>query len=157
KLTDLPDDTTAELKFGALDEIHPDVVYDQVSKFGDLDSDDQTKLMSAIMHHPHFQGAESAWRGLYWLLARVKAFRQVQGVLVDISKEEFVGDLLANDDLTKSGLYQMLVEKPAAKIDGQPWALLLGLYEFNFTGDDLNALGRMAKIAREAAAPFLAA
>ena len=65
-------------------------------------------------------------------------------------------DLMAENDLTKSGLYKMLVEKPAAKVDGQPWSVLLGLYTFNFTGKHLNTLCRMGKIAREAAAPFLA-
>src|SRR5262249_1368818 len=49
KLADLPSDATAELKFATLDELHPDTIYDQVSAFNDLDSDDQAKLMSAIL------------------------------------------------------------------------------------------------------------
>jgi hypothetical protein len=156
-LKDLHDGETAELEFNTLEEIHPDTICEQVSKFNDLDSDDQGKLLSSILHHPHFQGIESAWRGLYWLLARVKEIRQVQGVLVDISQEELIADVMAQDNLTKSGLYRMLVEKPAAKIDGQPWSVLIGLYTFKLTGQHLNALCRMGKIAREAAAPFLAA
>jgi type VI secretion system ImpB/VipA family protein len=153
-----PDGDKYDIEVSSIDEFHPDEIFDKVSKFSDLDdADEQSKLMSAILHHPDFQAVESAWRGLYWLLARVKEMRQVQGVVVDISQAELVADLNSNDDLTKTGLYKMLVEKPAAKIDGQPWSLLLGLYTFDLTGENINALGRMAKIAREAVAPFLAA
>lgn len=144
------------LKFNGIDDFDADSVCAQVDKINDLDEDDQTKLLAGLLHHPDFQGVESAWRGLWWLLARIKEFRQVQAVLMDVSQAEFTADLLGSEDLTKTGLYQLLVEKPAAKVDGQPWALLVGLYNFEITGQNANVLGRMAKIAREAVAPFLA-
>jgi type VI secretion system ImpB/VipA family protein len=153
-----PDGDKYDIEISSIDEFHPDEIFDKVSKFSDLDdADEQSKLMSAVLHHPDFQAVESAWRGLYWLLARVKEMRQVQCVVVDLSQAELIADLSSSDDLTKTGLYKMLVEKPAAKIEGQPWSLLLGLYTFDLSGEHINALGRMAKIAREAVAPFLAA
>jgi len=153
----LEDDETFDLKIESIDAFHPDEIYDQVPKFADLDTDEQSQLMSRILHDPAFQAVESAWRGLYWLLARVKEFKQVQGVVVDLSQAELIADLLGNDDLLESGLYQMLVAKPAAKIDGNPWALLVGLYTFKLVPDHINALGRVAKVARETVAPFLTA
>ena len=144
------------LKFKGIDDFDADPVCAQVDKINDLDEDDQTGLLAGLLHHPDFQGVESAWRGLWWLLARIKEYRQVQAVLMDVSQAEFAADLLGSEDLTKTGLYQLLVEKPAAKVDGQPWALLVGLYSFDLTGQNANVLGRMAKIAREAVAPFLA-
>ena len=153
----LEDDETFDLTFTSIDGFHPDEIYDQIPKFADLDSDDQTKLMSGILHDPAFQAVEANWRGLYWLLARVKEVKAIQGVVVDLSQAELTADLLGNDDLLQSGLYQMLVAKPAAKIDGNPWALLVGLYTFTMAPDQINALGRVAKVARETVAPFMTA
>ncbi|MBL8800015.1 MAG: type VI secretion system contractile sheath large subunit [Planctomycetia bacterium] len=146
-----------KLEFKCLDDFDADAVCQQVDQINDLDEAEQNELLARLLHHPDFQTVESAWRGLWWLLARIKEVRSVQAVVMDVSQAEFTADLLGNEDLTKTGLYQLLVEKPAAKVDGQPWALLVGLYNFEVSGTNANVLGRMAKIAREAVAPFLAA
>ena len=59
-----------ELTFAALDDFHPDQIFDQVDAFSGQGDDERTDLMRAILHHRDFQAMESAWRGLEWLLRR---------------------------------------------------------------------------------------
>ena len=154
----LPDDETAEISFAALDDFHPDQIFDKVEKFSDLsDSEEQTELMNSLMHHPDFLALESAWRGVDWLLRRVPDGSSIEVFLVDVTREEFAADLSAGDDLSACGLYKLLIEKATQGPKGKPWALFVGNYSFDLSEQDAELLGRMAKIARAATAPFLAA
>src|SRR5262245_54753969 len=101
----LPDDETA-LAFQSLDDFHPDEVYDKVEKFEDLDDDDEkSALMAALLHHTHFQYLESTWRGLDWLLKRIhKVGGGIEIALFDVTLDELSADLMADDDLAKSGI-----------------------------------------------------
>ncbi len=154
----LDDGQTAELRFASLDDFHPDQVFDKVERFQDLyDSDERSALMNALLHHPAFQALESAWRGLDWLLRRVKEDETVQVVLVDVTFDELAADLNASEDLSACGLYRVLIEKATQGPKGQPWAVLVGLYLFEPTPAHVGVLGRLARIARQASTPFLAA
>ena len=76
--------------------------------------------------------------------------------LIDISAEEFAADLSAHSDLTDSGLYRLLVSKPAEAKDGG-YTYIAGLYDFEATPPHTELLGRMAKIADAAGASFFTA
>ncbi len=57
-----------------------------------------TALMAALLHHPHFQAVESAWRGVDWMLRRAqKAGNKVEAVLYDITQQEFAASLNAGE------------------------------------------------------------
>jgi len=114
-------------------------------------------LMCSIMHHADFQAVEAAWRSLHFLLARLETDGQLKVYLCDVSKAELAADLGAADDLRTTGMYKLLVERTVHTPGAEPWAVLLGNYVVDGTREDAELLGRMAKIAREAAAPFLAA
>jgi type VI secretion system protein ImpC len=75
-------------------------------------------------------------------------------LLVDMSAEEFAADLSGSSDLSETGLYSMLVDQPSQDKAGGA-ALILGLYQFEPTPPHAELLGRMAKIARHAGAPFV--
>jgi len=68
--------------------------------------------MRAVLHQPDFQNAESLWRGVDFLLRRLETSHQLQVHLIDLSAEEFAADLSAVTDLSETGLYKLLVEKP---------------------------------------------
>jgi type VI secretion system protein ImpC len=145
-----------DLAFASLDDFHPDQLYEKISSFEDLDDDEEkTGQMRDVLHHAAFRALESNWRGLDWLLRRAQTSDQVQVVLYDITLDELAADLNAQDDLTKSAMYQLLIEKATQGPKGQPWATLVGLYAFDVTAAHADLLGRIAKIAAQASAPFV--
>ena len=145
----------ANLTFSATDDFHPDQVFDQVDAFSGQDDDERTALMRAILHHRDFQAVESAWRGVEWLLRRAAKGR-VEVVLYDVTRDEWAADLAATEDLSRCGLYRLLVEKATQGPKGERWGILVGDYLFDRTPADARLLGRMAKVAAHAGAPFLA-
>jgi type VI secretion system protein ImpC len=113
-------------------------------------------LMKALLHHPDFQNTESLWRGVDFLLRRLETSHALQVHLIDISAEELAADLSADDDLTQSGLYRLLVDGPSQAKEGG-YTYLAGLYQFEPTPPHAELLGRMAKVAAAAGAPFITA
>lgn len=112
--------------------------------------------MRAVLHQPDFQTTESLWRGVDFLLRRLETGPMLQVHLIDISAEEFAADLSADDDLSNSGLYRLLVDQPSQSKDGG-YTYIAGLYQFEATPPHTELLGRMAKIASTAGASFFTA
>ena len=112
--------------------------------------------MRAVLHRSEFQNLEALWRGMDLLLRRVETGPALQVLLVDMSAEEFAADLSSASDLADTGLYQMLVDKPSRDKTGGV-SLICGLYHFEATPPHTELLGRMAKIAAQANAPFVTA
>lgn len=112
--------------------------------------------MKAVLHQPDFQNAESLWRGVDFLLRRLETSHQLQVHLFDVSAEEFAADLSAGDDLSETGLYKLFVEQPAQEADGG-YAYIAGCYHFDATPPHAELLGRAARVAAHAGAPFITA
>jgi EvpB/VC_A0108, tail sheath N-terminal domain/Type VI secretion system, VipA, VC_A0107 or Hcp2 len=144
------------LSFASLDDFHPDQLHDQVSYVSDADeSAHKTGWMNWVLHHPDFQALESAWRGLDWLLARSAKGGMVDVLLWDVCLAELSADLMASEDLTATGVHQVLIEKAVRGPSGEPWAAFVGNLVFDLSGEHAELLGRFAKIASQANAPFL--
>ncbi len=110
--------------------------------------------MRTVLHQSEFQNLEALWRGMDMVLRRIETGPSLQVLLVDVSAEEFAADLSASSDLTETGIYSMLVDKPSQDKAGGV-SLILGLYQFEPTPPHAELLGRMAKIASAAGAPFV--
>lgn len=110
--------------------------------------------MRAVLHHGDFQNLESLWRGVDFLLRRLETGHQLQVHLIDISAEELAADLAAVDDLAETGLYQLLVEQPGQEADGG-YSYIAGCYHFEATPPHAELLGRAARVAAHAGAPFI--
>jgi type VI secretion system protein ImpC len=113
--------------------------------------------MRDVLHHPDFQALEAAWRSLDLLVRRVETSTRLQIVLYDISAEELAADLSATDAMEDTGLYRLLVEQPALDALQGPLSALIGNFTFEMTPPHAELLGRMARIAAAARAPFIAA
>jgi type VI secretion system protein ImpC len=110
-----------------------------------------------MLHHPDFQALEAAWRGLDFLVSRLETGARLKLYVLDLSKSELAADLNDTYDLRNTGLYRLLVEQTVGTAGGEPWAVIGGNYTFGQTRDDAELLGRMARIAAAAGAPFIAA
>ena len=110
--------------------------------------------MRTVLHQSEFQNLEALWRGMDMLLRRLETGPTLQVLLVDVSAEEFAADLSGSSDLTETGIYSMLVDKPSQDKNGGV-SLILGLYQFEPTPPHAELLGRMAMIAKAAGAPFV--
>jgi type VI secretion system protein ImpC len=102
--------------------------------------------MRALLHHADFQALEAAWRAVFFLVRRLSTDLNLKVYLLDVAKPELAADLVAT--------YERLIQ---AAPSGEPWAVLVGNYTFDQTDEDAQLLGRMAAVARQATAPFLAA
>lgn len=109
--------------------------------------------MRAILNQKDFQALESAWRSLHFLVSRLELGEEIQLQVLDISKPEVLADL-RND---QSGLSKMIVEQTINTPGADPWALIIGNYTFSDSQEDVEMLARLATVASEAGAPFLAA
>lgn len=112
--------------------------------------------MRALLHVPALQAVEAAWRAVNFLVRRVETGTQLKLYLIDVTKEELSADLLRSTDLHKSRTYKLLVERTVGTPGADAFSLLIGNYMFGAEGDDVELLGRLAKIAQAAGAPFIA-
>jgi type VI secretion system protein ImpC len=113
--------------------------------------------MRNVLHHPDFQILESLWRSVDLLTRRLETSTQLQIVLYDLSAEEFAADLSITDTLEETGLYQLLVEQPALDENQGALSVIIGAFVFDQTPPQAELLGRVAKLAARANAPFISA
>jgi type VI secretion system protein ImpC len=131
----------------------PRINYSQQEQLLAVVDDAVSRQMRAILHHPEVQGAEAAWRGVFFLVRRLATDADLKLYLLDVSKDELAADLASADDLRSTASYRLLVDRAADR----PWGIVAGNYTFDAGRADVETLGRLARIAGQAGAPFLAA
>jgi type VI secretion system protein ImpC len=107
--------------------------------------------LRSLLHDREFQALEAAWRGADLLVRTFGGGEQVRLFLLDVSQEELAADLQAQEGLESSGIARLL----RRQAENQPWATWLGLYTFGEGLADMQLLGRLAKVASLARAPFI--
>ena len=111
-------------------------------------------LMRSVLHHPAFQALEATWRGLGFLVERLQPDRRIQIYLMDLSKEELATDLSPAEP-EQSVLYRAVAEPERLGCGGQAWSVIAGDYAFQPSLEDGRLLGRLARLAARAGAPFV--
>jgi len=112
--------------------------------------------MRALLHVPDFQALEAAWRALFLMVRRVETSSLLKLYLIDVSREELAADLTSSSDLRATGTYKLLVERSVRTPGAEPWTLLVGNYIFGPQREDVELLGKLAKVASAAGAPLIA-
>jgi type VI secretion system protein ImpC len=111
--------------------------------------------MRVILHDPGFQKVEAAWRAVDFLLRRIETGTQLSLHVLDFSYEDYLLDAAPTGELESSYLYKLLAPEASA-LGSRRWSLIVGLYQVSPQAGELQALTRIAALARQAGAPFLA-
>ncbi len=115
-----------------------------------------SELMRKILHHPHFQALESAWRAVYLLVRRVDTDEDTKLFLLDATKDEIARDLKSAGDLSKTALYKWLIEDAIETPGATAWSVVCADYGFQPVVDDVAMLIRVGKMAQASGTPFIA-
>jgi type VI secretion system protein ImpC len=113
--------------------------------------------VDAILHHPDVQKLESAWRSLKFLVDRTDFRENTKLEILNVSKDDLLEDFEDSPEVPKSGLYRTCYTAEYGQFGGQPYAAMLGNYEFGPGPQDIKLLQYVASVAAMSHAPFVAA
>jgi type VI secretion system protein ImpC len=113
--------------------------------------------LAAVMHHPDFQKLEASWRGLQYLIKNSECTPMLKIRVLNVSKKELGRDLQRAAEFDQSATFKKVYEEEYGVFGGEPFAAILGDYEFGKSFEDLELLDNMSHVAASAHAPFLTA
>jgi type VI secretion system protein ImpC len=104
--------------------------------------------MRQILHDPGFQSIEAAWRAMFMMTRGVETGVEMKIYIMHYPKSMFVTDLLQAKSLKDTVMLSVL--------KSQEWNLVAGNYYFSGGEIDMELLGRVALLADNAGARFVA-
>jgi type VI secretion system protein ImpC len=113
--------------------------------------------LNEILHHPKFQKLESTWRGIRYLMENSETGVNLKLKVFNATKKEILRDLQRVPEFDQSQMFKKVYEQEFGVFGGEPFACLLGDYEFGRGPEDIEFLERMSQVAAAAHAPFMAA
>ena len=113
--------------------------------------------VNEILHHPQLQKLEATWRGLHYLVSNTPCGELLRIRVLNVTRRELLDDL-TNPDRTfdQTETFQQVYWEEYGRLGGEPYALLLGDYEFDHGPEDVALLTALSKVAAAALAPFIA-
>lgn len=116
-----------------------------------------SKQLSAVMRNEKFQKLEGSWRGLNHLVMNSETGSQLKIRVLNISKKELGKDLEKAVEFDQSQTFKKIYESEFGTAGGEPYAALIGDYEFSAHPDDMDMLGSLSNIAAASFCPFISA
>jgi type VI secretion system protein ImpC len=113
--------------------------------------------LNEILHQPQFQKLEASWRGLKYLLSQSETSVMLKIRVMNVSKKELLRDLQRAPEFDQSALFKKIYEEEFGVFGGEPFAAMIGDYEFSKHPEDLELLEKVSNVAGAAHAPFLTA
>lgn len=113
--------------------------------------------LNEILHHPQFQKLEGSWRGLKYLLDHSETSSMLKIRVLNVNKKELLRDLQRAPEFDQSALFKKVYEEEYGIFGGEPFAAMIGDYEFSRHPEDMELLEKISQVAAGAHAPFLAA
>lgn len=114
-----------------------------------------SKQLNEILHHPDFQELEGSWRGLKYLLNNSNTSDQLKIKVLNVNKKDLLKDLQRAPEFDQSALFKKVYEEEYGVFGGAPFAAMMGNFQFNRSGQDIELLERISQVAAAAHAPFL--
>jgi len=116
-----------------------------------------SRQLNEVLHHPEFQRLEATWRGLKYLISQSETSDKLKVKIFNVSKKDLLRDLQKASEFDQSALFKKVYEEEYGTLGGAPFAALLGDYEFDRGGQDVELLERISHVAAASHAPFIAA
>ena len=114
-----------------------------------------SKQLSAIMHNEKFQQIEGSWRGLNHLIMNSETSSDLKIRMLNISKKELGKDLAKAVEFDQSQIFKKIYESEFGTAGGEPYAALIGDFEFSGHPDDLDLLTSMSNVSAAGFCPFI--
>jgi len=116
-----------------------------------------SKQLSAIMQNQKFNKLEGSWRGLHHTVMNSETSSQLKIRVLNISKKEIYKDLEKAVEFDQSQTFKKIYESEFGTAGGEPYAALIGDYEFSSHPNDVDLLSNISNIAAAGFCPFIAA
>jgi type VI secretion system protein ImpC len=113
--------------------------------------------LNEVMHAEEFQKLEGSWRGLKYLLDNSETGVKLKIKVLNVSKKELLRDLQRAPEFDQSAIFKKVYEEEYGVFGGDPFAAIIGDYEFGKHPQDMELLEQMSHVAAAAHAPFLTA
>lgn len=114
--------------------------------------------LNEVFHQPQLRDLEGKWRAIADLVDRTNFSANIGISLLDAAKDEIGEDMSTNGaDIAASELFKKVYTAEYDQLGGEPYAALIGLYEFANDYHDRVFLKGMASLCKHSHAPFIAA
>src|ERR1700761_181 len=116
-----------------------------------------SEQLNAIMHDPKFLKLEGSWRGLHYLVMNSETSTTLKIRMLNASKRDLSRDLQRAVEFDQSQLFKKIYENEFGTPGGEPYAALIGDYEWTNHPEDVETLRLISNVAAGAFAPFISA
>lgn len=116
-----------------------------------------SRQLSAVLHTDKFKQLEGSWRGLHHLVSNSETSSSLKIRVMNISKKELSRDLEKAVEFDQSQIFKKIYESEFGTAGGEPYAALIGDYEFSSHPDDISLLSKMSNVAAAGFCPFVSA
>ena len=116
-----------------------------------------SRQLAAITQHPAFQKLEGSWRGLHHLVMNSETGSNLKIRVMNVTKPELHKALTTAVEFDQSVVFKKVYEDEFGTPGGEPYAVLIGDYEFSASPNDVETMSGMAQVAAASFAPFIAA
>lgn len=118
------------------------------------------RQLNRVIHHEAFQGLESAWRGLEFLVSAVTKPQRAKIRFLHLPLKALSKELSNSSDFEQSLLFKKIYTEELDSPGGEPFGILVGDYYFshkpdNTVSDPMGCLEELAKISAAAFVPFI--
>lgn len=116
-----------------------------------------SKQLSAVMRSDKFKKLEGSWRGLQHLVGQSETGGDLKIRIMNITKKELQKDLEKAVEFDQSQIFKKVYESEFGIAGGEPYAAMVGDFEFSAHPDDISLLGKMSNVAAAGFCPFISA
>jgi type VI secretion system protein ImpC len=113
--------------------------------------------LNEVFHQPALRDLEGKWRSISDLVDRTNFAANIGISLLDAAKDEIAEDMSINGaDIAASELFKKVYTAEYDQLGGEPYAAMIGLFEFENDYNDRVFLKGMASLCKHSHAPFIA-
>nr|WP_314539462.1 type VI secretion system contractile sheath large subunit [uncultured Massilia sp.] len=118
-----------------------------------------SEQINLILHHQDFQGVESAWRGLHYLVTHTESDESLKIRVMNVSKQDMARTLRKYKGVAwdQSPIFKKLYEEEYGQFGGEPYGAFVADYYFDHSAPDVELMSNLAQIGAAAHAPLIAA